>query len=722
MASNENNVHPLASLAELPLKVHLCQLYENLEDFFEASLYLIRAKKSKNQKCLWIYPDEISEDELHKRIEQAQIYTDITELRENLRLVASSDWYQSSSTLSAEELVENKTVELQEFLEKSYCEFCVLTHIPDALNGPHIYNAIWEDFFSKTVPHAPLILMCQYDMKKRSAFDIIDISAIHDYILTKRSGTWCLTSNSVHEEVITELERSRNFYLTLFEEFPALIWRAGLDGLCNYFNKNWLSFTGRSIEQELGNGWAEGVHPEDYDRCVDYYEKNFNARSPFYMEYRLKRFDGEYRWISDMGMPFFDMDHAFAGYIGSCYDITAHREMEDNLRIISKEAQDANLSKTMFLSNMSHEIRTPMNGVIGMLELLTMTELTEIQHDYIDKASTSAHLLLRIINDILDLSKIEAGKLEFEIHSFSLHQIVENILETLRPNAEKKSLVLLSRLDEALPHLLKGDSVRLSQILINLMNNGIKFTDIGRITLCIDLVSETKDDATMLFAIKDTGIGIPETQMGDLFKIFNQLSNAGNRKYGGTGLGLAISKQLVSQMGGELQVESKEDQGSVFYFAIKLEKALPPKQKGGAASVKESDSIAVMSKEHRKRKPRLLIAEDDEINQQILSVFLSDHFILDIVSNGVEAVRLYKESPYDIVLMDVLMPIMNGYDATEAIRSYEASHGVHAPIIGFTAYAMASDGAKCLDAGMDSYISKPIDKKTLLKKLLEYTE
>lgn len=717
----------LDMLNRLPARTHLCHFYQDTAEFLEASISFLKARKDGTRKFLWIFPEDMDKDFLLSEIEALWDGASISTLPPEIELISSNDWYLDNEHISLESLCDKWKSKIDAMYNSGFKEICVLSSFPSITSGFYHSSYLLGETLCELVNKYPMTLMCQYRVSNCSNFDIIDISTVHEYILTKRQGVWLLKSNTVHKKQKEELESSRDFYLTLFEEFPALIWRSGLDASCNYFNKRWLSFTGRTIEQEMGNGWAEGIHPADFDRCVNHYMTYFKARSPFSMEYRLKHNDGEYRWILDMGMPFYDLNKNFAGYIGSCYDITEYRNIETHLREVTNDAQQATLSKSLFLSNMSHEIRTPMSGVFGMLELLSLTALDEKQRNLVDKAKTSAEILLRIINDILDLSKIEAGKLEFEKRYFDLKMLIETTVETLRPFATKKNLSLNTTISLDLPQLILGDPVRISQIIINLANNAIKFTDKGNVNILVELVSETAQSVTLKFCIEDTGIGIAAEQYSNLFQNFSQLSNISSRKYGGTGLGLAISKQLVSQMGGDLLLESQEGVGSSFYFSVTFEKQCDvcnsssdssnsfvkpfPNDKG--IEILEFGNPGVL-----KSKPHVLVVDDDEINQFFIKEVLHGYFDLDIAANGQEALDFYENNRYAIILMDVQMPVLDGFETTEIIRKMELKTQIHTPIIGLTAYAMISDKEKCIVAGMDSYLSKPIDAPTLLKTLL----
>lgn len=547
---------------------HSCHIYNHIDELVEISIYTSQECKKNNILCVWILPDSLTDDQLNKYLlNNSHINID----RSALQIITSSNWYTSKNSVS-DSIRDNFKMMFKYMEINNFTGILILSPITYQFNKTISSHIGTIDLLYELAIKKPVLLLCQFDIQKCSAFDLIDISCVHDYVLTKRNGKWELAENTIHRHMKQELEDSKNFYLTLFDEFPALIWRAGLDTLCDYFNKNWLKFTGRSIDEEFGNGWAEGVHADDIERCVNFYLENFHARKPFSMEYRLKRYDGEYRWILDMGMPFYDLNGQFAGFIGSCYDITERINMENQLQISVKEAQKANNDKSFFLSRMSHEIRTPMNGIAGMLQLLSFTELEKEQQEYVELAKNSSKMLLRIINDILDLSKIESGHFEFENMPFNLRKTASEIIYTFRNNNKKEYVSINLHISPDIPDILVGDKVRISQIIYNLIGNAIKCTEKGEVNLSFSIIYESEFNITLCGIVKDTGIGIPSDQIDKLFKSYSQINNGTDSKKEGTGLGLLITKLLVQNMGGEINVESVEGEWTKFTFTFILNK------------------------------------------------------------------------------------------------------------------------------------------------------
>jgi signal transduction histidine kinase/CheY-like chemotaxis protein len=404
-------------------------------------------------------------------------------------------------------------------------------------------------------------------------------------------------------------------------------------------------------------------------------------------------------------------------------------ESEFNLRSALAAANEANKSKTEFLSNMSHELRTPMNGIIGMTSILEKSDLTHEQMEFVNIILKSSEGLLCIIDDILDYSNIEAGQSKVDSINFDLYSLLNGLVKNISPIAEEKGLIFSYQVDENVPAYLKGDARRIRKIVRFLTNNALKFTHQGTVSLHISLAEDGDTHCSLRIEVKDTGIGIAADHQEDIFNPFSQIDSSSTRKYGGTGLGLALAKHFAEMMGGSIEVNSAQGEGSIFRLTVPSEKQLsiPSQPSPKPAAIKRIPRLHRVIANQTPiaagtDAPRILVVEDNVMNQKVMLKILGKfEYPAKVVDNGRKAVHELQEKTYDIVLMDIQMPVMNGFEATSAIRDpLNNCLDPQVPIIAVTANSMKADRKQCLDAGMNDYIRKPLNPKKLLKKIRQW--
>jgi PAS domain S-box-containing protein len=509
------------------------------------------------------------------------------------------------------------------------------------------------------------------------------------------------------------LQQSEFFYRQTLESIPGMVFTSRPDGYCDYHNQQWVDFTGVPMSDHLGDGWNKLLHPDDRQRAFAAWRNAVEGREPYDLEYRVRQHDGEYEWFKVCGRPIRNEAGEIVRWFGTALNIDQVVRTQEELRQAKETAEAATRVKGQFLANMSHELRTPMAGLLGMLDLALLGELSAEQRGYLEKVKKSANSLLRILNDILDFSRIEAGMLSFAREPFLLHELVRTAVDQFDHEARRKGLNLVLEVAQSTPKLMEGDEGRVRQILLNLVGNAVKFTERGLVTVRVaagELTADGRREVT--FTVSDTGIGIVGDKRQAIFRPFSQTDASHTRRFSGTGLGLAISKEVAEWMGGTISFTSEPEVGSTFVVTLPLreaEAAAPAATPSPTAGPMPAPAAAGAAK------PRLLVAEDDQIIREILGRMLRQSGLdFDCVTNGEEAVKMWAIGGYDLVLMDVQMPRIDGFVATSAIRVLEEARGGHVPIVALTAHAYPTDQQKCLDAGMDAYVAKPIDFQKLL--------
>jgi PAS domain S-box-containing protein len=531
--------------------------------------------------------------------------------------------------------------------------------------------------------------------------------------VTMLSGVACDTTERRRIEDL--LRESEERFRLMADAAPVMIWLAGPDQHRAWFNQRWLDFTGRAMDQQLGHGWTEAVHPHDLPHYLTLYRASFEQCLPFEIEYRLRDADGQYAWVLARGVPRLGPSGRFVGFIGGCMDITRQKLAEQQLADAKNAAEQANEMKSSFLANMSHEIRTPMNAIIGMTQLCLQSNPDERQRNYLAKIDGASHLLLRVIDDILDYSKIEAGKLEMVREPFELTDVLDGVAAVLADRAVAKGLDLTMSAHQVVALTLLGDALRLSQVLINLVSNAIKFSERGCIRVSVVEQRRVDQRVELQFAVSDQGIGISAQEQARLFQPFNQADASTTRRFGGTGLGLAICKRLVTLMGGDITLHSESGQGSTVRFSVWLDVAEGPVVRTPARQAAAVDPSALA----RLQGADVLLVEDNELGQEVIRDLLEPLALrLRVAGNGAEALAEVERATPDCVLMDCQMPVMDGYEATRRLRAQARWRDL--PIIALTANAMAGDRERCLGAGMNACLSKPVNSDALFAALVHW--
>ncbi|MGQ4647051.1 response regulator [Lyngbya aestuarii] len=524
---------------------------------------------------------------------------------------------------------------------------------------------------------------------------------------------------------ITERKRAE---ISLTKEYQQLrkvidnapIAMAMLDTQMRYlaYSNQWLIESQLPVNSLLGKCHYQ-LLPKQREKYQAIYQQALQGQFLSCAEDQWERSDGTAYYCRWAIQPWYTPENQVGGVIIVNHPINELVEARE-------AALETSRTKSQFLANMSHEIRTPMNGVLGMSELLLQTELGGKQKDYAKTISTSAKHLLSLINDILDFSKLEAGEMHLENINFNLPECVKESVSLMTLPAQNKDIKIITEFDINLPERVHGDPGKLRQILLNLVSNAIKFTPQGEIKIQTNLQSETQQDSTIYFAVTDTGIGIPPEALPKIFKSFSQVDASTSREYGGTGLGLAICQQLASIMGGEIGVDSLVNQGSTFWFTVKLSKPLyhqgiATSSTGKTDNLSDQDIEDARQPANIQKKLKILVAEDNLINQTvILSQLQTLGYEAECVANGSEALELLEKQDYDLVLMDCQMPVMDGYSAIQELRRRERNQE-HTVVIALTANAMLADRQKCLGAGMDDYLSKPLEQGDLARVIRRWT-
>jgi PAS domain S-box-containing protein len=523
-----------------------------------------------------------------------------------------------------------------------------------------------------------------------------------------------LSELRAREAAVREVEAARELS-TFFDMSADLLCITDMKGRFVRANQAWERVLGRLPEALQGRSYFPLIHPDDRTATSGRGAAFLSDEEVVNFRNRYQHIDGEYRVLEWQARKSGDLVYAVAR------DVTEQSRAEAEMAAAREAAERANQAKSDFLANMSHEIRTPLNGVIGVVDALSRTSLTAEQREMVDLVRGSGETLGRLVSDILDLSKIEAGGLELEPGVFDLGETLSGGLAVARLNAEAKGLCFSSRFGPTARGMFHGDSVRLRQVVGNLLSNAMKFTSAGEVSVSVDLTEGETAEAPALLscAVRDTGVGFDADLADHLFERFNQADSTMTRRFGGSGLGLSICKSLVEMMGGEIHAESQPGLGSTFCFTapLKRERSLADYDAARAAAADRIPESPAPEAAQGGRALHVLLAEDNPANQKVVELLLSPFdIVLTTVDNGAQAVDALRAEPFDLVLMDLQMPVMDGLTATRAIRSWEAEQAwpAHVPIVVLSANAMAHHCAEALEAGADLHVAKPLTGEALL--------
>ncbi len=560
-----------------------------------------------------------------------------------------------------------------------------------------------------------------YIRKDGSRFPaVVSVTALRDAVGTIIGYLLIGTDNTARKRVEQEQKQSdqrlrdQQFYTrSLIESNIDALMTTDPAGIITDVNKQMEALTGCTRDELVGALFKNCF--TDPDRAEAGIKRVLNEKSVTDYELTARARDGKQTVVSYNATTFYDRNRTLQGVFAAARDVTERKRFEQELQLAKAAAESASRTKSDFLASMSHEIRTPMNAIMGIADLLAKTVLSPEQDKYVQIFRRSGDNLLNLINDILDLSKVEAEQLHLEQTGFSLGNHLEKVIEMILPRAQEKSLVLLCEIAPSVCNDLVGDPTRLRQVLLNLLGNAIKFTETGKVSLTVEPDQDCAVPTALRFTVTDSGIGIAHEKLATVFERFAQADSSTTRRFGGSGLGLTISKRLVELMGGRIWASSELSKGSTFGFAVPFEIWATANRPVGAPIGIGSDAPL--------QPLRILMAEDSPDNCTIALAYLEDTpYQIDVAETGLIACEMFKTGHYDLVLMDRQMPVMDGLTATRTLRAWEKAHGWPAtPIIALTASALKGDRETCLAAGCTAYLTKPIKQDVLLQAIREYS-
>jgi PAS domain S-box-containing protein len=525
---------------------------------------------------------------------------------------------------------------------------------------------------------------------------------------------WDITETKRITEAIKENEAR---FRSLANSIPQLAWMADKDGSLHWYNQRWYDYTGTTFKEMKGWGWKAVHHPDHLEQVTEKYETHIQTGRPWEDTFPLRSKTGEWRWFLSRAMPIQNDQGQIVSWFGTNTDITENLRVERELKENKEIAERANAAKTQFLANMSHEIRTPVGAITGFAEMLNRPGNSESdKHNFSLIIERNSKHLLRLIDDILDLSKVEAGKIAFEDSNFNFSEFLTDFDAVMSLKAAEKGISFILNVNTLIPDQVSGDPLRLKQIILNVAGNAVKFTEKGNVATDLDY-----KDGVLRIGVTDTGIGITAESIGNLFKAFSQADPSLTRKFGGTGLGLILSKRLANQLGGDVVLASSEPgNGSRFVVTVNLKPSAEAKMVEFIGAPPAEVLITPLPNEEGVLKgTTILLVEDSPDNRTLISIYLKNTGAKLITArDGLEGSRRAMKSLPDIVLMDIQMPLMDGHEATRKLRAAGFSN----PIIALTAHAMREERDRCFESGCSDYLTKPLQRDQLIEVISRFTK
>ncbi|MBV6459804.1 MAG: Sensor histidine kinase RcsC [Fimbriimonadaceae bacterium] len=531
---------------------------------------------------------------------------------------------------------------------------------------------------------------------------------------SQRMFTGLVRDVTIRKQAEGALRASEERFRTMADAAPVLIWMSGPDKLCTWFNKVWLDFVGRSMDEELGNGWAENVHPEDFDQCLETYSRSFDAREPFSMEYRLKRHDGEYRWLLDHGIPRYSVEGEFAGYIGSCLDITERSLMEKQIGERAEELATESRRKDEFLAMLSHELRNPLAPIQTAVELLRLQDSDDaVERQTLDILHRQVANLARLVNDLLEVSRVVSGRIRIDLAVLDANQVLRNAVQTVQPLIEARRHELLMDLCPEGAAWVNADATRLEQVFTNLLSNAVKYTDEGgRIEVFCEVLG---DRAEVQVRVRDNGIGIAPNLLPHIFDLFTQADSTLDHSRGGLGVGLSLAKRLIVLHGGTLEAHSPPANATAgSEFVVKLPLVSAPR---AVVSVPEP-----VQKQEAEGLQILIVDDNSDLVRMFTIALVKKGYTVKSAHNGLDGLSLAHSWRPDLVVLDIGLPGLDGLEVARRLRSDRAygPEGYAGLLIALTGYGQDEDVAAALEAGFDAHLTKPCAVADLENLIAEF--